>query len=147
MSEISTLMSSNSPMASPIGGGTEYGPPQPQLSTVNAYGGPQVVQNAMAQQYAQPQYVPDDDDMPVARKRVPTNTTNNLMGSLLDDPDKKVTLVVMALLILAQHQQTKDMFRNAAKSAGMQLAGSPYENVVISGALAAGFYYFLINYM
>jgi len=29
----------------------------------------------------------------------------------------------------------------------MQLAGSPYENVVISGALAAGFYYFLINYM
>lgn len=145
-SEISALLNSNSPMASPINGASDFGPPQPQISSGSAYGGAQAVQNAMAQHYAQPQYVPDDDDDMHVSSRKRMTTGGNFMNSLMDDADKRVTILVFAILVIAQHQQTRDMARSIAKSAGMQLAGSPYENVAISAVLAAAFYYVLINY-
>lgn len=136
--ELSALMNSNSPMASPIIAGTP-----PQGAAQNYVG---AAHRAMQQQYA-----PDEYDEMQPRGATPQyhsrQATSNMLSSLLDDPDKKVTLVVLALLVLAQHSQTREFARSAAKSAGFSLAESPYENIVISTALAAGFYYFLINYM
>lgn len=138
--ELTSLMNSNSPMASPISG-------PPQQSVAQNYVG--AAHRAIQQQYAPDEY--DESPQPRGGPALPhqpsRQASNNILSSLLDDPDKKVTLVVLALLVLAQHSQTREFARTAAKSAGFSLAESPYENIVISTALAAGFYYFLINYM
>lgn len=110
------------------------------------------MQHAPASPYPQVQYAPDsyDDDAggppPPPQRQPPMNTTASMLGPLLDDPDKKVTLVVLALLIIAQNQQTREIARSIGKSAGVHLADSPYENVIISSVLAACFFYFLTHY-
>ena len=141
--QIAAMLNSNSPMTSPVG------PPPPH----QMHGAPQQQQHAPSQ-YQQVQYAPDgyDDDMgappppPQPQRPAPMNSTASMLGPLLDDPDKKVTLVVLALLIIAQNQQTRDIARSIGKSAGVHLADSPYENVIISSVLAACFFYFLTHY-
>lgn len=144
-SQIAAMLNSNSPMTSPVGP-----PPQAHM----AQGAPPTQQHAPSQ-YQQVQYAPDayDDDMggggpppPPPQRPPPMNSTASMLGPLLDDPDKKVTLVVLALLIIAQNQQTREIARSIGKSAGVHLADSPYENVIISSVLAACFFYFLTHY-
>lgn len=139
--ELTSLMNSNSPMASPIAGAPQQGGGQQNYASAT--------HRTMQQQQ---QYAPDEYDESPPSMRAPAQlpsrqASSNVLSSLLDDPDKKVTLVVLALLVLAQHSQTREFARTAAKTAGFSLVESPYENIIISSALAAGFYYFLINYM
>lgn len=145
--QIAAMLNSNSPMTSPVA--NMPSPPQQQQQHHHHQ-----MQHAPASPYPQVQYAPDayDDDAgpppppPQANRAPPMNSTASMLGPLLDDPDKKVTLVVLALLIIAQNQQTREIARSIGKSAGVHLADSPYENVIISSVLAACFFYFLTHY-
>lgn len=97
----------------------------------------------------QAQFAPDSYDMAPQMPEQPMymqKASTSMISSLFDDPEKKLTLCVLALLIVAQHPQTRDSIRSLTKSAGVQIAGTPYESVIISLVLSAGFYFFLIKY-
>ena len=152
MSDLSALLASNSPMGSPIGVGGGGGQPmqQQQQAQQRYYAQPPPQQ----QQHQQPQavqYMPDEyDEMgpPMAqqqpRQRMqPQTQQSNMMSALLDDPDKRATLLVFALLVLAQQAQTRDAARSLSRAVGVQIADTPYEPLVISVAAACGFFYYL----
>lgn len=135
-------MNSNSPMASPLGGGGGGGGPQQMMH--------QHMQHAPPQQ--QIRYIPDshdeDQDPPPRGSRRPQaqSQANALFSSLLDDTDKRLTLLVFALLVLAQQPQTREAVRSLATSLGVQIVGTPYESLVISTTAAAAFFYYVHNY-
>lgn len=159
--QIQSMLSTNSPMASPLNDAPPMAPAGMGAPAMMQQGGgyPQGGGGGYpTQQYDESDYaaamanagmVPAQQggarygNAPPAAPRMPANPTTNAMGMILDDPAKKSALIVLGLIVLTHTPQAKQMARSLGRVANMDVAGTPYEQAILGVGGAAAFLYIL----